>query len=76
MGIEQEYQAVAGTRQKLSSDSLELNPEERLNADLKQTIRSKVPGWTKEKLRAATESHMNDFASKPECVKIYFQVHL
>ena len=57
----------------LPSYSPELNPEERLNAGLKQAIRSKVPVRTKEKLRAATESHMNDIARKPERVKTYFQ---
>ena len=57
----------------LPSYSPELNPEERLNADLKQVIRSKVQVRTKEKLRAATESHMTDIASKPERVKAYFQ---
>ena len=57
----------------LPSYSPELNPEERLNAGLKQAIRSKVPVRTKEKLRAATENHMSDIASKPERVKTYFQ---
>lgn len=57
----------------LPSYSPELNPEERLNADLKQVIRSKVQVRTKEKLRAATENHMRDIASKPERVKTYFQ---
>lgn len=57
----------------LPSYSPELNPEERLNADLKQVIRSKVQVRTKEKLRLATENHMSDIASKPERVKTYFQ---
>jgi len=39
----------------LPSYSPELNPEERLNADLKQVIRRKVPARTKAKLRAAAE---------------------
>jgi len=37
----------------LPSYSPELNPEERLNSDLKQAIGSKVQVRTKEKLRAA-----------------------
>ena len=56
----------------LPSYSPELNPEERLNADLKHAIGSKVPARTKAKLRAATEAHMNTIASKPECVIAYF----
>lgn len=57
----------------LPSYSPELNPEERLNADLKHVIRSKVPARTKTKMQAATEEHMNLIASKPERVKAYFQ---
>lgn len=53
--------------------SPELNPEERLNADLKRVIRSKVPVRTKAKLQAATQAHMIEIASKPERVKAYFQ---
>ena len=57
----------------LPSYSPELNPEERLNADLKHAIRSKVPVRTKAKLQAATEEHMNTISSKPERVRAYFQ---
>lgn len=57
----------------LPSYSPELNPEERLNADLKHVIRSKVPVRTKAKLHAATEAHMHDLATQPERVKSYFQ---
>jgi transposase len=57
----------------LPSYSPELNPEEMLNADLKQVIRSKVPVRTKEKLHAATKEHMNDIAGKPERFMSYFQ---
>ncbi len=42
----------------MPSYSSELNPEERLNSDLRQTIRSKVQVRTKEKLRTATNDHM------------------
>ncbi len=42
----------------LPSYSPELNPEERLNVDLKQAIGKKVPVRTNAKLRAATEQHM------------------
>lgn len=57
----------------LPSYSPELNPEERLNADLKHVIRSKVPIRTKLKLQAATEAYMTLIASTPERVKAYFQ---
>lgn len=51
----------------------ELNPEERLNADLKHVIRRKVPARTKAKLRVAAEDHMAVIANAPERVKAYFQ---
>lgn len=57
----------------LPSYSPELNPEERLNADLKHVIRSKVPARTKAKLRVATEAHMALIGREPERVKAYFQ---
>lgn len=57
----------------LPSYSPELNPEERLNADLKHVIRSKVPARTKAKLRVATEDHMATIGRSPERVKAYFQ---
>ena len=57
----------------LPSYSPELNPEERLNADLKQVIGSKVPVRTKEKLKAAATEHMHKLEQSPERVKSYFQ---
>lgn len=57
----------------LPSYSPGLNPEERLNADLKHVIRVKVPVRTKAKLRAATEDHMTTIANQPQRVKAYFQ---
>ena len=56
----------------LPSYSPELNPEERLNADLKRVIGRKVPVRTKAKLRAAAEQHMEVIGSEPERVKAYF----
>lgn len=56
----------------LPSYSPELNPEERLNADLKHRLRSKVQVRTKEKLRAATEAHMQEIKAQPERVMAYF----
>lgn len=57
----------------LPSYSPELNPEERLNADLKHRLRSKVQVRTKEKLRAATEAYMQEIKSQPERVMAYFR---
>lgn len=57
----------------LPSYSPELNPEERLNADLKQSLYSKVPVRTKAKLKAATTEHMQALEKSPERVKKYFQ---
>ena len=57
----------------LPSYSPELNPEERLNADLKHVIRRKVPARTKAKLRSATEEHMALIGKEPERVKAYFR---
>ena len=57
----------------LPSYSPELNPEERLNADLKHVIGRKVPIRTKPKLRAAGEDHMRIVVAEPQRVKAYFQ---
>ena len=42
----------------LPSYSPELNPDERLNGDLKQAIETRVPCRTKDKLRQAATNHM------------------
>ena len=57
----------------LPSYSPELNPDERLNADLKQAIGSKVPLRTKAKLRAAADEHMRFIAANEHRVQAYFQ---
>ena len=57
----------------LPSYSPELNPEERLNADLKSTLYTKVPVRTKAKLKAATTAHMQALEKSPERVKKFFQ---
>lgn len=57
----------------LPSYSPELNPEERLNADLKQAIGSKVPTRTKAKLRDAANDHMAMLEKNPKRVMSYFQ---
>lgn len=50
------------------SYSPEMNPEELLNANLKQAIGSKVPMRTKEKLRAAANNHMTMLENNPQRV--------
>ena len=57
----------------LPSYSPELNPEERLYADLKHAIRSRVPARTKAKLKTAATEHMRKLAQSPERVKAFFQ---
>lgn len=57
----------------LPSYSPELNPDERLNADLKYAIGSKVSARTKTRLKAAATAHMALIEADPERVKKYFQ---
>ena len=57
----------------LPSYSPQLNPEERLNADLKQEICKRVPVKTKAKLRQAANDHMAMLEQNPERVMSYFQ---
>ena len=57
----------------LPSYSPQLNPEERLNADLKQEIGKRVPVRTKTKLREAANVHMMMLEQTPERVQGYFQ---
>ena len=57
----------------LPSYSPELNPDERLNADLKYAPGSRVQLRTKDKLKAATKDHMDMLEKNPERVRSYFQ---
>jgi transposase len=57
----------------LPSYSPELNPEERLNADLKHALGTKVPARTKTKLKNAAIEHMINLEKSPERVKSFFQ---
>ena len=57
----------------LPSYSPQLNPEERLNADLKQQMGKRVPVRTKLKLREAANQHMTILEQNPERVMSYFQ---
>ena len=53
----------------LPSDSPELTPEERLNADLKHAIGSNVPARTKAKLKVVATEHMHKREQSPDRVK-------
>ena len=57
----------------LPSYSPQLNPEERLNADLKQEMGKRVPVRTKAKLREAANDHMAMLEQNPQRVMGYFQ---
>lgn len=57
----------------LPSYSPQLNPEERLNADLKQEMGKRVPIKTKARLRDAVNDHMMLLERNPERVIGYFQ---
>ena len=57
----------------LPSYSPELNPDERLNADLKHAITTSVPKRTRAGLLAKTKEHMDMVKATPERVKSYFK---
>ncbi len=56
----------------LPACSPDLNPDQNLNADLKQGIGSKVPSRTKTKLQQSATEHMTMLESKPERIRKYF----
>ena len=57
----------------LPSYAPELNPDERLNADMKHAISTKVPVRSKAKLKAAAEAHMDTIGQSQDRVRAYFQ---
>jgi len=57
----------------LPSYSPELNPDERLNGDLKQAIETRVPCRTKVRLRNAATEHMAAIEMNPERIKAFFK---
>jgi transposase len=57
----------------LPSYAPELNPDERLNTDMKHAISSKVPLRTKAKLKAAAQNHMTLIGQSPDRVRAYFR---
>ncbi|MDR0247600.1 MAG: IS630 family transposase, partial [Burkholderiales bacterium] len=56
----------------LPNYSPELNPDERLNADLKYALGSRVQTRTKDKLKNAAKAHMEMLEQNPERVRLYF----
>jgi len=56
----------------LPSYSPELNPDERLNADLKHAITTQVPARTRDHLKRKTADHMKLIESSPDRVIAYF----
>ena len=57
----------------LPPDSPELNPDEGLNADLKQTVTRKAPARSKPQLKRTTISHMRKLSKMPARIRSYFQ---
>ncbi|MBB5019842.1 transposase [Chitinivorax tropicus] len=57
----------------LPSYSPELNPEERLNADLKHAMGKRALIRTKVKLREAANEHMTQLEQSPERIRAYSQ---
>lgn len=56
----------------LPSYSPELNPDERLNADLKHALGSRIQARTKDKLKQVTKAHMEMLENNPNRVISYF----
>ena len=57
----------------LPSYTPELNPDEGLNADLKQNVMRKAPMRSKQHLKQATISHMRRLSNSPARVRSYFR---
>ena len=57
----------------LPSHSPELNPDEGLNADLKQHVTRRAPMRSKSALKKATISHMRRLSKSPARVRSYFR---
>jgi transposase len=57
----------------LPSYSPELNPDERLNADLKYALGSRIQARTRDKLKQVTKTHMEMLENNPDRVRSYFK---
>jgi len=53
--------------------SPELNPDEGVNADLKQAVPRKAPARSKQQLKRATISHMHSLAKRPQRIRAIFR---
>ena len=58
--------------ERLPGYAPELNPDERLNADLKVAIGSRAPARTKAKLKLVTNDHRTYLTNTPDRVKSFF----
>jgi transposase len=57
----------------LPAYSPELNPDEGLNADLKQVVTRKAPARSQQQLKRVTVSHMHRLSKSPARVRSYFR---
>lgn len=57
----------------LPAYSPDLNPDERLNADIKHYVGTRVPVRSKEKLRTTTSYRLRELQKQPDRIKSYFQ---
>jgi transposase len=53
--------------------SPELNPDEGVNADLKQAVPRKAPARSKQQLKRAAVSHMRGLSKRPQRIRAIFQ---
>src|SRR5215203_1827700 len=57
----------------LPSYSPELNPDEGVNADLKQALPRQEPPRSKEQLRRAADRHMRSLSRRPQRIRAIFR---
>jgi transposase len=57
----------------LPAYSPELNPDEGVNADLKQAVPRKAPARSKQQLKRAAISHMHSLSKRPQRIRAIFQ---
>jgi hypothetical protein len=57
----------------LPASSPELNPDEGLNADLKQAVTGAAPARSKQRLKQLTVSHMRRLSKSPSRIRSYFR---
>ena len=57
----------------LTAYSPELNPDEGLNAELKQVVTRKAPARSKQQLKRAAISHMHSLSKQPKRIRAIFR---